>query len=300
MAVNDVKKTYQDVINDVCTAVREALSEEGYDDHTLQELRNLWLDRLENSKALEPLSTSIVDQVTNREYRHPASSDTNHSSTLNNKQSTGLKQINNRLQQASNSGVSNFNTNYSATSTFNPGLLSNATSGATPFIRPTFPTRPTNSNNIANPPMKTANQLDGTNDEVMSETSTKKTSRRMKKSKVIEISFQLDGTGPPVGDDEDDEDESDLEGNDAGEGLDDDDDEDGTEEGKEDPNPLCSDDDVSDDEPAELFDTENVVVCQYDKISRTKNKWRFVLKSGVMHLEGRDYVFSKAMGDADW
>ena len=54
--------------------------------------------------------------------------------------------------------------------------------------------------------------------------------------------------------------------NDVAEDLEDDDDEDGAEEGKEDPNPLCSDDDVSDDEPAELFETENVVVCQYDKV----------------------------------
>jgi len=49
-----------------------------------------------------------------------------------------------------------------------------------------------------------------------------------------------------------------------------------------------------------LFETENVIVCQYDKISRTKNKWRFTLKSGVMNIEGRDYVFSKATGEADW
>ena len=31
--------------------------------------------------------------------------------------------------------------------------------------------------------------------------------------------------------------------------------------------PLNSDDDVSEDDPNELFDTENVVVCQYDKVS---------------------------------
>ena len=54
--------------------------------------------------------------------------------------------------------------------------------------------------------------------------------------------------------------------NDMGGELDDDDDDDGNEEGREDPNPLNSDDDVSDDEPAELFDTENVVVCQYDRV----------------------------------
>ena len=31
--------------------------------------------------------------------------------------------------------------------------------------------------------------------------------------------------------------------------------------------PLNSDDDVSDADPSELFDSENVVVCQYDKVS---------------------------------
>lgn len=31
--------------------------------------------------------------------------------------------------------------------------------------------------------------------------------------------------------------------------------------------PLNSEDDVSDEEGQELFDTENVVVCQYDKVS---------------------------------
>ena len=31
--------------------------------------------------------------------------------------------------------------------------------------------------------------------------------------------------------------------------------------------PLNSEDDVSDEDPSELFDVENVVVCQYDKVS---------------------------------
>ncbi|KAJ4928924.1 hypothetical protein JOQ06_004546 [Pogonophryne albipinna] len=64
--------------------------------------------------------------------------------------------------------------------------------------------------------------------------------------------------------------------------------------------PLNSCDDVSDEEDQELFDTENVVVCQYDKIHRSKNKWKFHLKDGIMNLNGRDYVFSKAIGDAEW
>lgn len=56
--------------------------------------------------------------------------------------------------------------------------------------------------------MKTTNQLDGTCDEECA----KRTKSRKKKAPVIEVSFQLDGTGPPVGDDDEEEEDSDLEG----------------------------------------------------------------------------------------
>ncbi|NWR28770.1 TF2AY factor, partial [Tachuris rubrigastra] len=64
--------------------------------------------------------------------------------------------------------------------------------------------------------------------------------------------------------------------------------------------PLNSGDDVSEQDIPDLFDTDNVIVCQYDKIHRTKNKWKFFLKDGVMSFEGKDHVFAKAIGDAEW
>lgn len=94
------------------------------------------------------------------------------------------------------------------------------------------------------------------------------------------------------------------------EGTDDDDDEDIDDEKDEDDQeiedeggeeePLNSEDDVSDDDPTDLFDTDNIVVCQYDKIIRNRNKWKFYLKDGIMNLNGLDYVFQKANGDAEW
>lgn len=106
--------------------------------------------------------------------------------------------------------------------------------------------------------------------------------------------LQVDGTGDTSSDeDEEEEDEYD-------EDEDEDKDKDGGEDGQVEEEPLNSGDDVSDEEDQELFDTENVVVCQYDKIHRSKNKWKFTLKDGIMNLNGRDYVFSKAIGDAEW
>ncbi|XP_036405753.1 transcription initiation factor IIA subunit 1 [Megalops cyprinoides] len=104
--------------------------------------------------------------------------------------------------------------------------------------------------------------------------------------------LQVDGAGD-TSSEEEEEDEYD-------EDEEDDKDKDGAEDGQVEEEPLNSGDDVSDEEGQELFDTENVVVCQYDKIHRSKNKWKFHLKDGIMNLNGRDYVFSKAIGDAEW
>ncbi|XP_034464350.1 TFIIA-alpha and beta-like factor [Hippoglossus hippoglossus] len=68
----------------------------------------------------------------------------------------------------------------------------------------------------------------------------------------------------------------------------------------EDEDPLNSGDDVIEQDIPDLFDTDNVIVCQYDKIHRSKNRWKFHLKDGVMCYAGRDYVFSKAVGEAEW
>ncbi|CAF1036838.1 unnamed protein product [Didymodactylos carnosus] len=136
-------------------------------------------------------------------------------------------------------------------------------------------------------------QTDGQCDDMTKSCEQKQTKS---KKKAIQISFQLDGTVVPAISDDDDEDDNDEEPLDQVE-----DEEDETnEEGNEDPKPLCSEDDVSEDEPNELFECDNVVVCQYDKINRCKNKWRFTLKSGIMNIQGRDYVFSRSTGEATW
>lgn len=124
-------------------------------------------------------------------------------------------------------------------------------------------------------------------------------SSRKSKRMVIEIKHQLDGavdtsdeeasdiSDDNIGDD-DDLDHSTISGGDIdGEG--------GAEE-----EPLNSEDDVTDEDASDLFDTDNVVVCQYDKITRSRNKWKFYLKDGIMNISGKDYVFQKSNGDAEW
>jgi transcription initiation factor TFIIA large subunit len=43
-----------------------------------------------------------------------------------------------------------------------------------------------------------------------------------------------------------------------------------------------------------------VVICQYEKLSRVKHNWKFQLKDGIMNLNGKDFLFKTASGDACW
>ena len=48
------------------------------------------------------------------------------------------------------------------------------------------------------------------------------------------------------------------------------------------------------------------VVCQYEKISRSRNKLKlkvgnfFHHNDGVMNLNGKEFVFNNLIGEADW
>ncbi|KAF8585437.1 transcription factor IIA, alpha/beta subunit [Ramaria rubella] len=60
------------------------------------------------------------------------------------------------------------------------------------------------------------------------------------------------------------------------------------------------DDSDSDGEAAEEAETggpeQDIVFCTYDKVARVKNKWKCVLKDGMVHVNGKDYLFAKCTG----
>ncbi|KAF7061488.1 hypothetical protein CFC21_068180 [Triticum aestivum] len=65
--------------------------------------------------------------------------------------------------------------------------------------------------------------------------------------------------------------------------------------------PLNEDDDDDDDDIDDDFDEkQHLVLAQFDKITRTKNRWKCALKGGIMHLNGRDVLFNKASGEFDF
>ncbi|KAJ1995200.1 transcription factor IIA subunit alpha [Coemansia sp. RSA 1358] len=65
-------------------------------------------------------------------------------------------------------------------------------------------------------------------------------------------------------------------------------------------NSDLDDEDEDDEENGGDEDIEHMVLCQYDKVTRSKNKWKCVLRDGIMLVNGRDYLFQKATGDFEW
>ncbi|WWC62854.1 uncharacterized protein I303_105452 [Kwoniella dejecticola CBS 10117] len=62
-----------------------------------------------------------------------------------------------------------------------------------------------------------------------------------------------------------------------------------------------SDDELRDDAEGGDDDGDtDIVFCVYDKVQRVKNKWKTVFKDGMIHVNGRDYLFAKCNGEFEW
>ncbi|KAI5119806.1 hypothetical protein M0805_006939 [Coniferiporia weirii] len=53
------------------------------------------------------------------------------------------------------------------------------------------------------------------------------------------------------------------------------------------------------DQEGSLGETD-IVFCTYDKVARVKNKWKCVLKDGMIHVNGKDYLFAKCTCEFEW
>ncbi|TVY46621.1 Transcription initiation factor IIA large subunit [Lachnellula occidentalis] len=63
---------------------------------------------------------------------------------------------------------------------------------------------------------------------------------------------------------------------------------------------LDDPDDGLNDEEDEDEGMGHIMLCMYDKVQRVKNKWKCVMKDGVLTVNGKEYVFHKAQGEYEW
>ncbi|OMO61981.1 Transcription factor IIA, alpha/beta subunit [Corchorus capsularis] len=60
------------------------------------------------------------------------------------------------------------------------------------------------------------------------------------------------------------------------------------------------DDDLDDVDQGEDMNTAHLVLAQFDKVTRTKSRWKCTLKDGIMHINNKDILFNKATGEFEF
>jgi len=63
---------------------------------------------------------------------------------------------------------------------------------------------------------------------------------------------------------------------------------------------LDDSDSEGEEDPDDGPGVSDIVFCTYDKVARVKNKWKCILKDGMIHISGKDYLFAKCTGEFEW
>ena len=307
-----VPNLYKSVIAEVIKNCHDAFLNDGVDDQVLADLKSIWEFRLEASKAVESIP---APPPVAKEQQYVASALQPHLQTPHLQTPSAAPSVISGGGQALVFGQMGARQQHVRPTA---SMSVPAVAGVLP---PSFVAR----SGISSRP----NQTDGAQEEpvCLAESSSTTTSGVLKSSGhaiVPDVACAATATVSPLAgrrrkrerrlaqldgahgsSDEDDEDDEDPEDDDD---EDDDDEEaedgmfnegDGDDNENQEVESLGSDDDGSS-EGSDVFETENVVVCQFDKVTRSRNRWKFVLKDGIMNLNGKDYVFQKLNGEAEW
>uniref|UniRef100_A0A915KSC9 TFIIA n=1 Tax=Romanomermis culicivorax TaxID=13658 RepID=A0A915KSC9_ROMCU len=357
-SISLVIKLYQNVVEDVVLNVREAFLDEGIDEAVLHELKCVWEGKILATKVIDSLdpnfhmtktsglpsqsskntaehhshapSTSFQNYVQNR----PFPSKIKHSSQISVDLPSAPQHVIMQLSGGSNSNLPN---------EFGPNLLQTSLTSAIMMQQPqqqllNRPKYEKITNNLSNMVAQGSNVIvvpphlqhlasggvqyavdSGSNN---SQNSTDQPSS----SSTGQAKQRLDGPG--TASDDDDDDEELAEENDDEEINVEDESEDHPVANVDEGDALNSEDDeVSNENADEMFEADDVVVCQFEKpmhrplaigpslvtstgadatdfgtgyVNRIRNKWKFVLKDGIINLGRRDYVFNKAVGEAEF
>lgn len=282
------KKTYNDVINKVIHNCRDAFLDEGMDEHTLQDLKKLWVEKLNASKALVDRRPP---QTQPRYVYQNASGQTFTQVRPQMVHSSQPQQVQRRqqavyLQQSSNQQGRPVQIVQNRQIQPQVGQQQVVTSQRVQIIRPGSQQQTQYVVRLT-PQQQQRQQIVQQQGRIL-QTRTVQQQRSQQHHQYHQDrnldNNQYDG---PVEVSSDDLSSSDSDASD--------DDPTAVDEP-----PLDDNDDCTEDEPEESFETDNVIICQYERVTRQKNKWKIHLKDGIMNLDGKEYVFSTAAGDTDW
>merc|ERR1739838_81593 len=308
-----VSKVYYDVIDEVIQNVQDIFTDEGTDEAVLQELKTLCKKKLEDSKALEPpveekkYIYKQVSEPTQREYMRviPSTRPGQPQRIALSTQGGGGGGGANRVHRIVTSGTQQPVYRSSQGDSINSGSGGNVIYRTVQRSEPGGPVgrivqQRTEGGGTKNIIVRQPNMNRGVTRVIQSGSNTHVNSPQV----IVRSSGDPQRQGSVIRGNIITHVQNQLDGD-----LTDDEDTDDTESEESEPeeqqpvveeDPLGSGDDIDDGDDDETFETDNVVVCQFDKIQRVRSKWRFQLKDGIMSLKGKDHVFQKANGDAEW
>jgi len=287
------KKTYNDVINKVIHNCRDAFLDEGMDEHTLQDLKRLWVEKLNASKALadrrppQNQPRYVYQNASGQTFTQirPQMVHSNQSQQVQRRpQTVYIQQGSNQQGRQQVQIVQNRQIQQQGQQ---PQVV---TGQRVQIIRPGSQ-QPTQYVVRLTPQQQQQRQQPVQQQQQQGRVLQNRTVQQQRSQQHHQYhqnrnldNNQYDG---PVEVSSDDLSSSDSEASD-------------NDPTAIDEPPLDDNDDCTEDEPEESFETDNVIICQYERVTRQRNKWKIHLKDGIMNLDGKEYVFSTAAGDTDW
>ncbi|RIA88229.1 transcription factor IIA, alpha/beta subunit [Glomus cerebriforme] len=285
MSNSIVATVYSGVIKDVIENVKKDFEDNGVDESVLRELERLWECKIKSAKVAPWEANGLVEDHNQNNQNINGGSSNQHYMPMQNPSDPGLQYQRTEFDSVANlpsRAVGMHTNNNNEAGRPQPYIIKNGNGNLLPQTSPTssFPA----SSDISNRSTPIYNQADD-----------QKIYHNHQNLQTM-MGQQQDDYGNPLGEKliprgETSTNSSPLpefntrepsfvvDNDDINSDLDDPDDEDTNADGEE---------------------TQNIILCLYDKVTRTKNKWKCQLKDGIMSVNGRDYLFQKGNGDFEF
>ncbi|CAH1832766.1 unnamed protein product [Saccharomyces cerevisiae] len=285
MSNAEASRVYEIIVESVVNEVREDFENAGIDEQTLQDLKNIWQKKLTETKVTtfswdNQFNEGNINGVQNDLNFNLATPSVNSSEFNIKEENTGnegliLPNINSN-NNIPHSGETNINTNTVEATNNSGATLNTSTSGNTNAdvsSQPKIEVKPEIELTINNANITTVENIDDESekkDDEEKEEDVEKTRKEKEQIEQVKLQAKKEKRSALLDTDE------------VGSELDD------------------SDDDYLISEGEEDGPDENLMLCLYDKVTRTKARWKCSLKDGVVTINRNDYTFQKAQVEAEW
>ncbi|EJS41637.1 toa1p [Saccharomyces arboricola H-6] len=280
MSNSEASRAYEIIVESVVNEVREDFENAGIDEQTLQDLKNIWQKKLTETKVTtfswdNQFNEGNINGSVQNDLNFNLATPSINSNEFNIKEENGstdglilpnINASNGMLNTGGNTAGTNNNasTNTNANTDVNKNV--NTAGESNVEVKPEIELTIENAN------INTVENVDGEEEKNEGEQKQEEEKSRKEKEQIEQVKLQAKKEKRSAL----------LDTDEVGSELDD------------------SDDDYLISEGEEDGPDENLMLCLYDKVTRTKARWKCSLKDGVVTINRNDYTFQKAQVEAEW